>query len=43
MRRHQTFETILIGKGVLIREGIARILRAENFPCPGHWYHLLMN
>ena len=31
MRRHQTFETILIGKGVLIREGISRILRAENF------------
>jgi two-component system nitrate/nitrite response regulator NarL len=31
MRRHQTFETVLIGKGVLIREGIARILRAENF------------
>jgi two-component system nitrate/nitrite response regulator NarL len=31
MRRHQTFETILIGKSVLIREGIARILREENF------------
>ncbi|MGB3866057.1 MAG: response regulator transcription factor [Xanthobacteraceae bacterium] len=31
MRRHQSFGTILIGKSVLMREGIARILRAENF------------
>ncbi len=31
MRRLQSFETILIGKSVLIREGIARILRAANF------------
>jgi len=31
MQRHQSFGTILIGKSVLMREGIARILRAENF------------
>lgn len=31
MRRHQSFETFLIGKSVLLREGIVRILRAENF------------
>lgn len=31
MRRHQSFETFLIGKSVLMREGIVRILRAENF------------
>src|ERR1700750_1196752 len=32
MRRQQSFATVLIGKSVLIREGIARILRAANFP-----------
>src|SRR3977135_241288 len=32
MRRQHSFATILIGKSVLIREGIARILRAANFP-----------
>jgi two-component system, NarL family, nitrate/nitrite response regulator NarL len=31
MRRHQSFETFIIGKSVLLREGIVRILRAENF------------
>jgi DNA-binding NarL/FixJ family response regulator len=31
MSRRQPFETVLIAKNVLIREGIARILRAENF------------
>ena len=31
MRRQHSFATILIGKSVLIREGIARILRAANF------------
>lgn len=31
MRRRQSFETFLIGKSVLMREGIVRILRAENF------------
>src|SRR3984893_7620082 len=31
MRKQQSFATILIGRGVLIREGIARILRAANF------------
>ena len=30
MRRQQSFATVLIGKSVLIREGIARILRAAN-------------
>jgi DNA-binding NarL/FixJ family response regulator len=31
MRRQKSFATILIGKSILIREGIARILRAANF------------
>jgi DNA-binding NarL/FixJ family response regulator len=31
MWRRQSFATVLIGKSVLIREGIARILRAANF------------
>jgi DNA-binding NarL/FixJ family response regulator len=31
MRRRQSFGTVLIGKSILIREGICRILRAENF------------
>lgn len=31
MRRRQSFGSILIGKSVLIREGIAQILRTENF------------
>jgi DNA-binding NarL/FixJ family response regulator len=31
MRRQQSFATVLIGKSILIREGIARILRAANF------------
>jgi DNA-binding NarL/FixJ family response regulator len=31
MPRHQSFATILIGRSVLVREGIARILRAANF------------
>ena len=31
MRRQHSFATILIGKSILIREGIARILRAANF------------
>lgn len=31
MRRHESFGTILIGKSILIREGIVRILRAKNF------------
>ncbi len=30
MRRQQLFETVLIGRSVLIREGIARILHAAN-------------
>jgi two-component system nitrate/nitrite response regulator NarL len=30
MRRQQSFATVLIGRSVLIREGIARILRAAN-------------
>jgi len=29
--RHQSFATVLIGKNILVREGIARILRAEHF------------
>jgi two-component system, NarL family, nitrate/nitrite response regulator NarL len=29
--RRQSFATVLIGKNVLVREGIARILRAEHF------------
>lgn len=31
MQRRQSFATILIGKSILIREGIAGILRASNF------------
>jgi two-component system nitrate/nitrite response regulator NarL len=31
MRRHESFGTVIIGRSVLIREGIVRILRAENF------------
>jgi two-component system nitrate/nitrite response regulator NarL len=31
MRRQQSFATVLIGKSILIREGISRILRAANF------------
>jgi len=31
MRRHESFGTILIGKSVLIREGMVRILRVKNF------------
>jgi DNA-binding NarL/FixJ family response regulator len=31
MRRQHSFATVLIGKSVLIKEGIARILRAANF------------
>ena len=31
MRRRQSFVTVLIGKSVLIREGIAGILSAANF------------
>jgi two-component system nitrate/nitrite response regulator NarL len=34
MRRRQSFETVLIGKNVLIREGIAKILHAANFIIP---------
>jgi two-component system, NarL family, nitrate/nitrite response regulator NarL len=34
MRRRQSCETVLIGKNVLIREGIARILQAANFHVP---------
>jgi two-component system, NarL family, nitrate/nitrite response regulator NarL len=34
MRRRQSYETVLIGKNVLIREGIARILHAANFYIP---------
>jgi two-component system, NarL family, nitrate/nitrite response regulator NarL len=34
MRRRQSCETVLIGKNVLIREGIARILHAANFHIP---------
>src|SRR6478672_925874 len=29
--RRQSFATVLIGKNILVREGIARILLAENF------------
>ena len=32
MLRRQSVATVLIGKSVLVREGIARILRAANFP-----------
>ena len=31
MRRHQSFAIILVGRSVLIREGLARILRSANF------------
>jgi DNA-binding NarL/FixJ family response regulator len=31
MRRRQSFATILVGKSVLLREGLARILRSANF------------
>lgn len=31
MKRHQSFGTIVIGRNALFREGIVRILRAENF------------
>jgi DNA-binding NarL/FixJ family response regulator len=31
MRRRQSFATILIGKSILLREGLARILRSANF------------
>jgi two-component system nitrate/nitrite response regulator NarL len=31
MKRRQSFATILIGKSVLLREGLARILRSANF------------
>ncbi|MGY4496109.1 DNA-binding NarL/FixJ family response regulator [Bradyrhizobium sp. GM24.11] len=34
MRRRQSCETVLIGKNVLIREGIAKILHAANFRIP---------
>ena len=31
MRWRQSFATILVGRSILLREGLARILRAENF------------
>jgi DNA-binding NarL/FixJ family response regulator len=31
MRRRQSFVTILVGKSILLREGLARILRSANF------------
>jgi two-component system nitrate/nitrite response regulator NarL len=31
MRRRQVFTTVLVGKNSLLREGLARILRSENF------------
>jgi DNA-binding NarL/FixJ family response regulator len=31
MRRRQSFATILIGRSILLREGLARILRSANF------------
>src|SRR5260370_17479942 len=31
MRRRQSFATILIGKSILLREGLARILLSANF------------
>lgn len=34
MRRRQSCETVLIGKNVLIREGIAKILHAAHFHIP---------
>ncbi|WP_024512600.1 response regulator transcription factor [Bradyrhizobium sp. ARR65] len=35
MRRRQSFATILIGKSVLLREGLSKILRTENFRIQG--------
>src|SRR5260221_1153232 len=31
MRRRQSFATILLGKSILLREGLARLLRSANF------------
>ena len=31
MRRRQSFATMLVGKSILLREGLARILRSANF------------
>jgi DNA-binding NarL/FixJ family response regulator len=31
MRRRQSFATIIVGKSILLREGLARILRSANF------------
>jgi len=31
MRKRQSFATILVGKSILLREGLARILRSANF------------
>jgi DNA-binding NarL/FixJ family response regulator len=31
MRRRQSFATILVGKSILLREGLAKILRSANF------------
>src|SRR6266481_9059835 len=31
MRWRQSFATILVGKSILLREGLARILRSANF------------
>jgi two-component system nitrate/nitrite response regulator NarL len=31
MRRQQSFLTVLVGKSILLREGLARILRSANF------------
>jgi DNA-binding NarL/FixJ family response regulator len=31
MRRRRSFAIILVGKSILLREGLARILRSENF------------
>lgn len=31
MKRRQSFATILVGKSILLREGLARILRSANF------------
>ena len=31
MRREHCFQVILVGKSILLREGLARILRAANF------------
>src|SRR6202048_4998655 len=42
MRRRQSFATILVGKSILLREGLARILHSANFrilasvPCPDY-------